>query len=435
MPDASDIGQDSTPAQSGFGNILLLRGLAMIALCISGYLLSVSLIQQGLPVGCGAGSGCATVLASRWASVLGLPVGGLATLTYLAVLAASFLVSPHQCERKQKIGWTILITLATGITSTAAWFVILQFFVLQAVCYWCMADHVLGLSLSMLVFRRVMIQRQVGGSTSNLDVDEQCLSDRDSPPIMTRRISLVAPVLTGLTLVLIMVGLQCAFEGSSGGTIRLPPGRNADTGPGPHRQIAIINGKLQLAPHDLPVLGSPDSPKLLIVLFDYCCPHCRATHEYLVQLLPSLDQQLGIVLLPMPMDQRCNRTVKHTEPRFQHACELARLALGVWRAKPAVFPEFDRWLFETELPRDPAVAHRKAEELLETIDLETTLKDPWIDQQIAANVQAYIDSQADRIPIIMSPGFSSIVGRPESQEELLQTLHHELHLPLTKPGS
>jgi hypothetical protein len=208
----------------------------------------------------------------------------------------------------------------------------------------------------------------------------------------------------------------------------LPAGQNADTGPGPNRAIAVLNGLLQLQPHELPVLGSPDAPKLLVLFFDYCCPHCRATHGYLVEGFARYGDQLGVVLLQAPLNSKCNPYWEHDEPRFQHACELASLALAVFRVDSSAFPRFDKWLFESEKPRDLQEARRFAEELVPAMALEQALAEPWVAERIAANVKASHDSKAERIPIIMSPDIDTIVGRPESQEDLFKLLEGELAL-------
>lgn len=423
MMDSPDVDPVTRNRQAGPPGLPVIRGLAVAGLLVSGYLLFVSLGQQRLPVGCGAGSGCASVLASRWSSVLGLPVGGAAVAIYFVVLAATFCVGSHRSARLQAAGWNLLIGAAATIVAAANWFIWLQVGVLQAICPWCMVDHAIGLSVA------VAIAFSAWGILRRTLSRVQTAPDDHPPAIIAPvvpRFRVVTPVVAGIGAVMLLAGTQWMFEGSTGRTIRLPPGKNADTGPGTNRRIAVIDGKFQVSPHEQPVLGSADSPKLLIVLFDYCCPHCRAAHGYLIHSLSAFDGQLSVLLLPMPMDHKCNKTLDHTEPRFEHACELARLALAVWRAKPAEFAAYDKWLFEPEQPRDPAEAHRKAAELVGATLLESTLNDPWINQQIAANVQAYADSGADRIPIIMSPGFSSIVGRPESEEQLLQTLRDEL---------
>jgi protein-disulfide isomerase len=297
----------------------------------------------------------------------------------------------------------------------------LQIGVLHAICPWCMAGHALGLALSIVIVWQVPLARRVpnGHNVAAGSADATGF-------IQPRRAAWL--FCAGIATVGLLAAAQWLVDAPAGRTIRLPPGANADSGPGPNRRIAVIDGKFQVSPHELPVLGSADSPKLLLVLFDYCCPHCRAAHGYLNRARKTFGDELGIVLLPMPMDHKCNFTVQHTEPRFEHACELARLALAVWRADRKAFAAFDEWLLDPESPRDPAAARRKAAELVGAAALETALRDPRIDRQIAANVQAYADSGADRIPVLMSPGFSSIVGRPESERQLLETLRTELQL-------
>jgi uncharacterized membrane protein len=403
-----------------------LRVVSFAALGVSAYLLSVSLDQQRLPVGCGAGSGCAEVLASRWSSILGIPVSYAAAVIYLAVLVASFFAGRGRPPEMRRNAWSLLLGLAVVIAGAAAWFIALQIGVIHAICPWCMAGHALGLAVSILIVWQVPLARRVPNGHKAPIVNVAAGSADATGFIPPRRA--VWLFCTGIAAVGLLAVAQWLVEPPAGRTIRLPPGVNADSGPGPNRRIAVIDGKFQVSPHELPVLGSADSPKLLLILFDYCCPHCRAAHGYLNRGRKTFGDELGVVLLPMPMDHKCNFTVQHTEPRFEHACELARLALAVWRADRKAFAAFDEWLFEPESPRDPAAARRKAEETVGADALAAALRDPWVNEQIAANVQAYADSGADRIPVLMSPGFSSIVGRPESEQQLLETLRAELQL-------
>jgi len=433
MVDPHDNGNNVT-LSDGPGRFGLwgMRALIVAAASVSGYLLSVSLDQQRLPVGCGAGSGCAAVLASRWSSLLGIPVGGAAVVVYLAALIATCFLGGQRPARVRRTAWSLLIGAAVIIAGAAVWFIALQIWVVNAICPWCMADHTLGLALSLLIICQAPIARRGTEPNGTSIVDGEANLRSDSARIISRPRAL-GLVCAGIAAVGLLAGTQWLFDVPTGRTVRLPPGTNADSGPGPNRLVAVIDGKFQVAPHELPVLGSADSPKLLLVLFDYCCPHCRAAHGYLVRARQTFDGALGILMLPMPMDHKCNQTIQETEPRFEHACELARLALAVWRSDRTAFAAFDEWLFEPELPRDPAAARRKAEESVGAAALESALRDRWIDQQLAADVQAYVDSGADRIPIIMSPGFSSIVGRPESERQLLETLRTELQLGASSP--
>jgi uncharacterized membrane protein/protein-disulfide isomerase len=374
--------------------------LSLVGLGIAAYLLFLSLAKRGLPAGCGKGSGCDEVLNSRWAQIFGLPVSGLAVAVYSGILFLLASLRFATSLRQAQWAGTALSLFAAVLVGAAVWFVGLQLLLLKAICPWCLAEHAIGLVIAAILFA----QRPVFWQTKFASVGVGCL------------------LVCGVALT------QAFVPYHPPALQRLPEGKNADTGPGPDRLISVLNGKLSLAPHELPILGSADAPNLLVVLFDYCCPHCRATHGYLLNGLASHKNELAVLVLPTPLNTKCNPYWEETEPRFEHACELARLALAVWRADRAAFPVFDAWLFEPEQPRDPVAARRQAEKLVTAAALERALGDPWIDHQIEQNVAAYHNSGAERVPVILSPGMRSIVGRPESESQLFQLLDKELSL-------
>jgi len=399
---------------------LSLGFFSLLGCVVAAYLLSVSLAHRNLPAGCGQGSGCDEVLNSRWAQVFGVPVSGPALAVYgvllLTVLSMGFRSSPVQNMRK----WSALILLAVVLAGSAIWFVGLQLLVVRAICPWCLAEHGLGLLVAMIVLFSVpFVRKNPEDSTA------------EPPAFVTARRALASGG-AGFVLVGGLALAQTLVEYHPPALQRLHAGENADTGPGASRLVSVLDGRLTLAPHELPALGSADAPKLLVVLFDYCCPHCRATHGYLLNGLARHKGELAVLLLPAPLNSKCNPYWEQTEPRFEHACELARLALAVWRADRAAFPSFDAWLFEPEMPRDPKDARRRAEELVPAATLSKVLNDPWIDRQIEQNVTAYHNSGAERVPVILSPGMRAIVGRPESEEQLFQLLAKEHLLPETK---
>lgn len=391
----------------------VVRVLALSAGVIAVYLWAVSWSSRQLPVGCGPGSGCEAVLGSRWASVGGVPVSGLAAIIYAGMLAATFLIGPERPVRVQRAAWAVLVGGGTAVVTAAAWFIGLQVFVVQAGCGWCLADHALGGALATAVLCRAPALVLGGGL---------------APGGGARGLAWPLVLAAGIgSLGACGLAVSQMLWGSAGGSFaRLPAEENADSGPGPRRRISVLRGDVELLPHELPVLGSADAPKLLVVLFDYCCPHCRAMHRYLEAARGRYGDQVAVVLLPTPLNPRCNSHIPESEPRFEHACELSRLALAVWRAQPRAFAEFDRWLFEPELPRTPEEARAKAAQLVSPGQLQAALSDAWIDAQIARNVAAYGSSGMDRVPVVMSPGFASIVGRVDSEEALYAILEREL---------
>ena len=390
-----------------------IRLLATAAAGISGYLFMLHMLGRSLPPGCGSGSGCAEVLTSRWSAVFGIPVSAPAAILYAAVLIASFFVGTRHLDGVRRTAWACLFIAAVTIACSAMWFIGVQAFILKAFCVWCMTDHAIGLLLAGLILWKEPIAKP------QVKSDEAIL-------VRLKRAILLTGVGTLFTVGLVGAQFIAPYKGPA--IMRLEPGQNDDTGPGPDRQIAVIDGNLQLNIHDEPVIGSPNAETLVVVMFDYCCPHCRRTHEYLLHALERYPGQLGVVCLPLPLDADCNSTIEETEARFEYACDLARLALAVRQADALAFVEYDRWLFEPEMPRDLQEARAKAEQLVGAAALDDALKDERINAAIARHVKAYEQSGAERIPLIMSPGIASIVGRPESEEQLFELFETELPL-------
>lgn len=443
---------DTQHSGSGLSSMTLLRrtvvACAVSAAAIAGYLAVVSFQSRGTPWGCGAGSGCEEVLRSRWSALFGLPVGLPAAVAYLALA-----VLAHQGLRPGGSAAIrrALVLVAGAVLVSVAWFTGLQAFVLKAFCPWCLCDHGLGLSAGLLSLAGV--QRlsapgpAVGRSTAmtratpdefDTTPTQRVESDpfaESSPAIVastSRRSagpSFAGPLLGGILLGLAFIGLQASIGSPPSPLARLPRDENADSGPGPDRAISVLQGRLPLMVHELPAIGSPDAERILVVMFDYCCPHCRETHESLRWALETVDGgSFGLILLPTPLDARCNPAIEETEPRFAESCDLARLALAVWRADPARFAEFDQWLFAPELPRAAAEAHAEAERLIGADRLEAALADPWIADRIQANVTAYRDSDARVLPILLSPGAAAVVGRTDDRSELFRVLDRDFGL-------
>jgi len=362
--------------------------LACVGLGLGLYLAVVS----GRPVGCGAGSGCERVLSSRWAGIGPVPVGALGAAAYVGVLVCLI------------AGWrAVLAGAALGVclVGAAAWFVVLQLGMIHAVCPYCMAEHAIGALVGVIL----VVRASEAGAKK-----------------------LIGPIVAGLLAVAALVGLQVGFPHESR-LQRLPAHGNFDTGVGPERTIGVLDGSVRLRVWEEPVLGSPDAKHVLVGMFDYACPHCRRTHEYLVEAIKRWPNDLAIIVLPCPLNASCNPHVPETEPRFAESCELAKIALVVHRLKPEAFAAFDSWLLEPETPRTAAEARAKAVEVVGAGALVAALASPELAQKLARNTAAFGRSGVDRLPILLSPEIGGIAGRPESQEQLFELLQKELHLP------
>ncbi len=387
-----------TPSDRGFSPraAWILAGLAATATLVAGYLAWAAWRQHGLPVGCGENGGCAEVLTSRWSTVAGVPVGALAVPLYL-FLGGLALRRP---SRSTRCGLSFVSVI---LVTAAVWFVLLQVFVLRAICVWCLSEHVLGLIMAGVALW------QVYWTSGREHLREVKFSS-----------------FLGLSLVLALAGWQIV-QPAAPSTVRLPatPGSQQDDAT---ETLSLLEGRLKIVPSQEPSLGDPAASHRLYLMFDYCCPHCRRTHAYLQEALALYPRQLSLICLPVPRDADCNPSISETESRFEHACELAELAVGVWLAQPSAFSQFDQWLFASPQPRSPEAARAKAAELIGNAKLSQFAQHRQARRRIARNILAFNDSQAGYLPVIMSPGMDTIVGRPASRDDLLQVLADELLL-------
>jgi hypothetical protein len=146
---------------------------------------------------------------------------------------------------------------------------------------------------------------------------------------------------------------------------------------------SLHEGKFQLNVKELPVVGSADAPKLILNLFDWTCPHCKYTHELLLEVQQTFSNQLAIVSMPLPLDAECNPCMEgFTPPMHANACEYARLGLAVWRADPSKFAAFDGQMYADARPPALQAARESAEQLVGATNLVRALEDPWIKARI-----------------------------------------------------
>src|ERR1039458_7535120 len=336
--------------------LLWARALLAVAILGAGYLAWVA-IHNGPAAGCGPESGCDKVLHSRWAYWLDLPVSVPAVLVYLALLGVTVLLQKRPSPDDQRGSWAAIIILSVIVAGAALWFVGLQVFVIKAFCKFCMTAHACGFAAALLCLKNIPLA-----------------ADPDTPMWTTGsgkrgvpRQAIFSLVLIGLAGVAVLAGGQVlvqkqrnvvkvlpvrgaratktAAAPSSASTNHSTPkalgGPSTDQPVSPNarliapRSLSLYSNQFLIKLDEVPMIGSPDSPHVIVYLFDYNCPHCRALHSILVKTCQQLTNQLGVVCLPMSLSPRCNpfipRTTSHAA---SNSCEYARLGLAVWRAKP-----------------------------------------------------------------------------------------------------
>ena len=102
-------------------------------MAVAGYLTWVHYDEAALV--CVAGGGCETVQQSSYAELAGIPVALLGLLGYAVILALVLWDTPTA-----RLGAAALAVVGLAFS---VYLVVLQLFVIDAVCVWCLANYVL----------------------------------------------------------------------------------------------------------------------------------------------------------------------------------------------------------------------------------------------------------------------------------------------------
>jgi uncharacterized membrane protein/protein-disulfide isomerase len=381
---------------------------------LSGYL-GWHYLADGSVIGCGGGSSCDQVLGSRWSSVGGVfPVSGLAAGVYLAMLAANLFIGPATAAPVRRLAWRAMLVLVGAAAGSAVWFIIVQKWVIGAFCPYCMATHITGLLLAAVV---------IWHAPRQFDDDSTTAVSNASASFAPRRIIGLLPAI-GLALVgLALAGIMAVCQ------VHFVP-------PTVYRGGQLQNNLPAPDPHAAPLVGSPDAPCVVALLFDYKCPHCQQLHLMLDEAVRRYDGKLAFVLCPTPLNTRCNPYIPRDVDEFKDSCELAKIGLAVWVAKREAFPAFDRWMFSFESgdrwqPRNLDAARAKAVELVGQAKFNAALADPWIVQYIQTCVRIYGDTTQGGNNAVPKLVFGSrwVIPEPNDANELVLILHDSLAVP------
>jgi len=370
----------------------LMRLLVLAALTVSALLLYQSTQTSGLP-GCGVGSGCDEVLNSPWSKVGRVPAAMPAVIVYGVMLVAMFFP-------RRRGAWALLLVGAVAALGAAAWFTYVQLHEVGALCKYCLTAHICGGAASLLVFVNAPLGRT------------RVMPDDPPDTVMIPPAAAATLALVGVIGVAAVAGVQVKF-------------------PAPSTRVTLLDGTVRFDPRTLPTIGDPAvaDAVVLAVMYDYTCPFCRELEMMLDEARARYGGRLVVVALPVALDADCNRHIAETEPRHEHACELAKLALTVWRADASKFAEFHAWLFDLQDIMTPGMAEPKARQLVGDAAFEAHRDDPWIAERLAIDADLLMEFDG-KLPQVLTETIR-IQGRVPGREELFDLL--ETHTSL-RPG-
>lgn len=457
-----------------------LRLIALTALLTSGYLAWVA-FSMGSVAGCGSGAtfDCSHVLSSRWSSLFGVPVSYPAVVLYAVV--SMLLLAPANWKWDHW-RWSSIVFAAFLAGLGGLWFIGLQVFWVKHLCAYCLVVHGCGLALAALVATHQLTRRYVSlrlvaaagvavlcfiaaqillpaaekfeiveyesapaaeiyappGSASPLASPSEAspaiiqsdTEQSDTEPSEVFESPLAAPdpdssagvnpqrnswIYAFHPALLLTTQVSAAKPATSV--------ENQDrTAPAKRKLVSILNG-VQLDVTQWPLLGQADAKYVIVEMLDYTCGHCQNTHAAVHGAMQSYGDQLAVIVLPVPMDTQCNPQVNSTAPAHREACQLAKLAIAVWRTSPERFTEFHNWLMEAKPQYAQALA--QAEKLVDRSKLQAELQSSLPADFIKANVELYKRASAGAIPKILFPR-TSAVGEMRSKESLIALIEREL---------
>ena len=377
---------------------LVLTGLNIIALVLT-MIMSWHYLTGGSMAGCVGGSPCEKVLNSQWSTIAGiLPVSGLAAGVYLAMLVAGFFIGPSSEAPLRNLSWSVMLILAGSVAGSAIWFTILQKWVIGDFCLYCMITHITGLLLVVLVIWQAV---------------------KYLPRQNIRSFAVPGRVLTGFVLAGLLVASQVIFT----------PGTVYNNGESVENIITVDY-------HNVPVVGSPDAPYVVTLLFDYQCSHCQKLHFMLAEAVRMYSGKLAFALCPAPLNTLCNPYIPRDVDQFRNSCELAKISLAVWLADREVYPAFEDWMFTFESgdswqPRSLEAARSKAVELVGQDKFDTSMGDPWIGMYLQTTTRIYgqtLQNGMGGIPKLIY-GSRWVIPQPNSSDELVKILQNSLGVP------
>ncbi len=354
--------------------------------------------------GCGSGSSCDQVLSSRWSSLAGIiPVSGLALGAYLAIFVASLSISTSIELSIRRLSWSVMTILGGTIIGSAIWYTILQKWIIGSFCIYCMTAHITGFLLSALIIWRATKEHET--------------TKKEKPLLKPVRIF-------GLFLLgLIVSGMVATIQ------INSTPSAVTQKSDQPvvHSQIDYKN---------VPIIGSPDAPYIVTLLFDYQCSHCQKIHFMLNEAVRQYNGKLAFVLSPTPLENRCNPFIPSNKSTFKNSCDLAKIGLAVWRAKPEVFSEFENWMFTFDSgnawhPRSLEAVKAKAAELVGQDKLNAAMADPWVDLYLQDGIQIFGQTLQNGRGAIPKMIYNNkwVIPEPYNADDLVTILQKSLGVP------
>ena len=230
----------------------------------------------------------------------------------------------------QRGSWAAIIVLSVVIVGAAFWFVGLQVFVIKSLLQYRLTAHVCGLSAALLCLANIPYATE-----PDTPMWTPGSGKRGVP-----RNAVLSLVLVGIAGIAVLAGGQILVQKERNVVKVVSPSSVTNQSaqvsrpaeivpetPGAKivapRTLALYDSEFVLKFDEVPMLGSPDAPHIIVCLLDYTCVHCRALYPILTQMSQQYSNQLGIVCLPVSLAPQCNPYMPGDSRANPDACEYA----------------------------------------------------------------------------------------------------------------
>ncbi|MEX2671809.1 MAG: vitamin K epoxide reductase family protein [Phycisphaeraceae bacterium] len=373
--------QDDDLRMPGVTQFRLIRGLVIAGLGVAVFLLSahvsawLAMRSATVPL-CGWSSwfDCDTVLSHpRWSQWLSVPIVLPAALLYGLLTWAALTFTPH--KKPQPRRWLILQAGSAAAALVAVWFITIQVAVLGSLCVWCMAEHLISLTLAGLIWSHTL-------------------------RVEARRLPIPAVLSVGAAAVLIAGQLLV----SPSYTTQIMVGEVDDAGryieQSPEADaVTLAAGQVVLNRRAHLLIGSPQAEHVFVEVIDYTCPRCRRLAGMLDEALAQLRPNYAALVVTYPLSHECNPTFAQTDARHAASCALAELAHAVWATDASAFKDYHDWLFTEQDAIDADLARAEAERRVGAEALAATLRDEGVTELRARDIRI-----ADHLEVMTLPG-------------------------------
>lgn len=191
--------------------------------------------------------------------------------------------------------------------------------------------------------------------------------------------------------------------------------------PPERRLLTFAGSRFTLDIKQWPLLGKTDAKYVFVEMFDYTCPHCRNTHHAISGAQKRYGNDLAIFALPVPLENACNPSA--AGGGHPGACEMAKIAVAVWRLDPSKFQTFHNWMFESQ--RTVSSARAFAETLIDKDRLKAELNSDVPGKYISRHVSLYQRVGSGQVPKLIFTK-TTMQGEVNSTDTLCNTIQSEL---------